>query len=190
MRRLAVILGVALLATGCGGGSHESSKTIGATVANSTTTATTSNMGVTSHAAKVKKPAESPVGLRSAVRATLLANHRLAVRVLWTNKVPASAVRSTRGPALEGMRGSATGRQKKRVRVRMLHDDYRIVSVGLEDAGSRAVALAHSIQKVELTSLRGVSRGRAITLDERARIVLHRVRGSDTFVVWRITLVK
>ena len=128
--------------------------------------------------------------LRHGVLTALRANHKLAVRVLWTNKVSADAMQSTRGPALAGIRASANDRQSKRFRVRMLHDDYRIISIRLDPSYASAVAVVQSTQKVVPSQLNGKPLGRSVELHERARIDLHRIGSSRSFVVWRLTLLK
>jgi hypothetical protein len=127
---------------------------------------------------------------RAAVRTALLANHHLAIRVLWTNRVPRDAVNSTRGPALAGMRSSARDRQSKGVRVRMLRDRYRITSITLAPSLATATAVAESMQTVLPSHLNGHPLGRSVRLNERAQIVLRRLHGSNDFVVWNITLLK
>lgn len=183
MKQLTLVLALALLAAGCGGASHPTK--LGSSAATTTATATAAT-GTRSAAGHAVQRADLRVGARSA----LLANHRLAVRVLWTNRVPPNATRSTRGPALAEMKTSALGRERRGVRVRMLHDEYRIVSLAVDGSGKHATALARSIQEVELTHLNGASLGKSVRLDERARIELHRVASSNDFVVWRISLVK
>jgi hypothetical protein len=188
VKRLAVVLALGLLAAGCGGGSRQTQATTGVPRATTTPSATTTSTG-----RKASTPVETRSDTRSrrdSVRSSLLANHRLAMHVLWTNHVPATAVRSTGGPALAGMKASAAGRLRKGVRVRMVRDDYRIVSLVLAPGGTQAVAIAHSRQEVELADLRGGSLGKPVVLDERARIVLRRRAGLGTYVVWRITLLK
>lgn len=183
MKQLTPFLAVALLAAGCGGASHPTKL---ASSAATTTATSTAAIGTTSTAGHAMPRSDTRVRVRSA----LLANHRLAVRVLWTNRVPPNAVRSTRGPALAEMRTSALGRERRGVRVRMLHDDYRIVSLVLDASGRRATAVARSVQEVQLTHLNGTSLGKSVKLDERARIELHRVARSSGFVVWSISLLK
>lgn len=74
--------------------------------------------------------------------------------------------------------------------MRMLRDNYRIVSLVVDGSGKHATAVARSVQEVELTHLNGTSLGKSVRLDERARIELHRVASSNGFVVWSISLVK
>lgn len=183
MKQLALVVALGLVAAGCGGASHPTKLASSAATTIATSTAGIETTSTAGHAM-------SRSDLRMRVRSTLLANHRLAVRVLWTNRVPPNADRSTRGPALAEMRTSALGRERRGVRVRMLHDDYRIVSLVVDRSGRHATAVARSVQQVELTHLNGASLGKSVHLDERARIELHRVASSDGFVVWSISLVK
>jgi hypothetical protein len=130
------------------------------------------------------------VMLRAAVRAALAANHKLAIRVLWTNRIPLTAGKSTRGPALAELTASAKDREKKGVRVRMIRDDYRIISIELDVTKAHATAFAEWDQRVVPSNPNGTPRGRAVSLRERARVELRRVRNSQNFVVWKVTLVK
>ena len=164
----------ALLLAGCGN-------------ANSKTT-NNAKTNATSQPVASGKP--TAADLRHGVLIALRANHKLAVGVLWTNKVPANAKRSTRGPALAGIRASANDRQRKRLRVRMLHDDYRIISIRLDPSYTSAIAVVQSTQKVVPSQLNGKPLGRSVELHERARIDLHRIGSSRSFVVWRLTLLK
>jgi hypothetical protein len=187
MRRLAVILGLALLVTGCGGGSHESSNTQTAAGPSSTTTvAATATAKVQSDRPKRTNRATA----QAAVRAALAENHRLVTRALWTNHVPPTAQRSTRGPALAALIASANDRTKKRIRVRMLRDDYQVLSVQLAPKEAQATAVAEWNQRVQPSHLDGRPLGRAVALHERARIQLRRATPQVTFVVWKVTLVK
>jgi hypothetical protein len=128
--------------------------------------------------------------LRAAVRAALVAAHHLSIRVLWTNRVPVAAANSIGGPALAGMKASARDRQNKGVRVRMVHDEYRIYSIVLGAQLLTASAVAESVQTVLPSYLNGRPRGRSVRLDERARIVLRRRGSSNAFVIWSIALLK
>lgn len=187
MKRTALTLATALLLAGCGGSSPQSSPTTQQLVPSTTTTARVVSTTSTQQVAAKRDTRET---LRAAVRAALLANHHLAVRVLWTNRVPASAPSSTRGSALAGMSASARDRKSRGVRVRTIHDDYRIASIAFGPSFASATAVAQSIQTVVPSHLNGRSLGRSVQLNERARIVLHRLRTSNSFVVWRITLLK
>ena len=172
MIRLATLtLALAVLAAGCG-------STSGKHTATETTTTASTAAGVTAS------------DLRNGVVAALRADHKLAVRVLWTNQVPLTATRSTSGPALAGMRASAKGRQKQQIRVRMLHDIYRIISIQLDPSYTAATAVAQSNQNLRLSHLDGRPAGRATEVYERAQIDLHRIGTSSRFVVWRLTVLK
>jgi len=187
MKRALLTLATALLLAGCGGGSRHNSPTTQETVPNTTTTAGTFSTTSTQQAPAKHNARKS---LLAGVRTALLANHQLAIRVLWTNRIPASAPRSTRGSALAGMSASARDRQNRGVRIRMIHDEYRIVSIAFGPSLASATAVAQSIQTVAASHLNGHPLGGSVRLNERARIVLRRVGTSERFVVWRITLLK
>jgi hypothetical protein len=72
----------------------------------------------------------------------------------------------------------------------MLHDDYRIISIRLDPSYASAVAVVQSTQKVVPSQLDGKPLGRSVELHERARLDLHRIGSSRSFVVWRLTLLK
>ena len=134
------------------------------------------------------RSASTPADPRGEVRAALRANHGLAVGVLWTNRLPAGARRSTRGPALAAMRASADERRDADLRVRMLSDSYRIVSIRLDPSHTSATAVVRSSQKLVPYRLDGRARGGPVALEERARIELRRIGSPSRFVVWRLTL--
>ena len=149
---------------------------------------------VSSRAAIATQPAASSaltlVDLRRDVAAALQANHKLAVRVLWTDHVPATARQSTRGPALAALQASAKDRQQKHLRVRMLHDSYRIISIRLDPSYATATAVVQWNQDVAPSHLDGVRLGRPISLHEPARVLLHRIGSSRRFVIWKVDLVQ
>jgi hypothetical protein len=128
--------------------------------------------------------------LHEGVVSAVDANHELSVQVLWTNRIPSTAPRSTRGPALAAMRAAAVQRQKQRVRVRMLHQTFRIVSIRFSASRGSATAVVLWNQDVAPSHLDGVRIGRAIAGRERASILLHRIGSSSTFVVWKVDLIK
>jgi hypothetical protein len=187
VRRSAVIVATALLLAGCASGSRNSAPTVGQSLPSGISTSGTVATSSTQQTTTRQDPRAT---LRDAVRVALATNHRLAIRVLWTNRLPATAARSTRGPALAGMRSSARDRQSRGVRIRMIRDNYRIASVTLERSLATATAVAQSIQTVVPSQLNGRPRGRSIQLHERARIVLRRLDASGRFVVWSITLLR
>lgn len=162
---LAFLLAAAMLAlaAGCGGGGKPAATTLRAT--------TTAQTSVTQ--------------LRNAVRQALKADDRLSGYVLWTNRVPAWATRSTRGPALAALRKSAEDRRKRGIRVRTLVDTLKISSINLDPSYTKATAVVRSIQRVRPYHGAKPS-GRAVKLDERAKVELHRIGASDRFVVWRV----
>lgn len=168
---LIVVAVAAALTSGCGGSQH----------------ATTSSSPTATTAAST---ADAEVVLTRAVRKALNANHRLAIRVLWRNAIPDGAARSTRGPALARLRTAAADRRQRGVRVRLLDDHYRILSVRLDPSYATATALARGRQRVQPYGRDGHPLGHAVPLNEKARIELHRLGSANCFVVWRVTLVQ
>jgi hypothetical protein len=162
---------VVALATACGGTKHDASA--------SHPVATT---------ASTKKDAQAV--LKRAVRNALNANHLLASKVLWRNVVPSAAAQSTRGPALASLRAAAANRQRRGIRVRLLSDRYRILSVQLDPSFATATAIARGLQRVQPYGRDGHPLGHAVSLNEKARIELHRLGRANRFVVWRVTLVR
>jgi len=127
--------------------------------------------------------------LKRAVRQALRDNDRVSGYVLWSNRVPAWATRSTRGPALANLRVSATDRRRRGIRVRTLASKLKIISVTLDPSYTNATAVVRSIQRVRPYRA-GAPMGRAVKLDERAKVELHRVAGASRFVVWRLTPIR
>jgi hypothetical protein len=125
--------------------------------------------------------------LDRAIRRAVRENDRLSSSVLWSNRVPSRATRSTRGPALAALRRSAADRQKRGIRVRTLMNKLDIVSVQLDPSYTTATVVVRSIQRVR--PYRGrTPLGRAVKLDERARVELRRLGASDHFFVWRVRI--
>jgi hypothetical protein len=186
VKRIALVSAVALLLAGCGNGGGHSSPPTQQSLSNVPSTAT----APTTSTQSVATTRTVRATVRDAIRAALAANHSLAIRVLWTNQIPLTARQSTRGPALAEMEASARDRQKKGIRVRMIHDDYRIISIVFGAAKTTANALAAWDQRVVPSHSDGTPLGRPVTLHERARIQLRRADDSRNFVVWKVTLVK
>lgn len=187
MKRTVLTVATILLLAGCGGSSRHSSPTTQQSMASATTTAAAAPTTSTQLATTKQ---DTRATLRAAVRAALAANHKLAIRVLWTNRIPVTAGQSTRGPALAELAASAKDREKKGVRVRMIRDGYRIISIGLAATKTHATAFAEWDQRVVPSHLNGTPRGGAVLLRERARVELRRVGTLQSFVVWKVTLVK
>ena len=168
MRRLAPVL-IALLvaiAAGCDGAGNENSPT------QPSTTTTASETG--------------RAALERAVHQALRENDRLSGYVLWSNRIPDWATRSTRGPALAALRTSASDRRKRGVRVRTLRSRLEITSIDLDPSYTSATAVVRSVQRVRPYAGRKPS-GRAVELDERAKVELRRLGASDRFVVWSLS---
>jgi hypothetical protein len=163
--RVAALLAVlALLASGCGGSSDPASTASG----RSSTTS-----------------ADPEQQLEAAVREAIRLDHRDAVRALWTNRVPERPA-ATGGPALVQWRRSTAAAREQGIRVRVLSERFRIVSVRLDPSYKAAVAIVHDKQRAQPTRLNGKPLGRPITLDERVRLELRRVGDGDRFVVWKV----
>ena len=126
--------------------------------------------------------------LERTVRSALTANRRLSVYVLWNNRIPAWAGRSTRGPALEGLRAAAADRKRRGIRVRLLSDRFQVVSITLDPSYTEATAIARGRQRVRPYRLNGKPAGRSVELNEKARILLRRLGSTNRFVVWRVEL--
>ena len=169
-RRLGPVLTALLLAvaSGCGG----SSQKVATEPAPTTTTA---------------EPGAAV--LKDGVRRTLHDNDRLSGFVLWSNRVPGWATRSTRGPALDTLRRSAADRRKRGIRVRTVANRLVIRSIALEPSYTRATAVVRSIQRIQPYRA-GKALGRAIKLDERAQVELRRLDASGRFVVWRVRVLQ
>jgi len=165
MRQFALLL-LALLAAigaGCNGGNEKVATQPPATTTSETTTAT----------------------LESGVRQALRENDQLSGYVLWNNRVPAWATRSTRGPALVTLRQSAADRRRRGIRVRTLVNTLEITSIKVDPSYTKATAVVRSVQRVR-PYRGGKPIGRAVKLDERANVELRRVGTSSRFVVWRV----
>jgi hypothetical protein len=126
--------------------------------------------------------------LKQAIRTTLNENRRLSIYVLWNNRIPPWAERSTRGPALASLRTAAQNRRNRGVRVRMLKGGREIRSVQLEPSYTRATAIVIDRQRVQPSRRNGRPIGRVVVLNERARYELRRIGQSNRFVVWRVVL--
>jgi hypothetical protein len=172
MRRLAPILIVSLVAllAGCDGGDDEAS------TQPPPPTTTTSETG--------------KAALERGVRSALTENRRLSVYVLWNNRIPPWAERSTRGPALGSLRSAAQNRRKRGVRVRMLENSREILSLSLDPSYLRATAIVLDKQRVQPSGRNGRPLGRATKLNERARYELRRLGRTHRFVVWRVVLLR
>jgi hypothetical protein len=169
MRRAAVLLAAALVlaASGCG------------TDATHTTVPTTTKV--------TSQPATPAARLEAAVRSAIKQAHRVSVEVLWTNQVPANP-QASGGPALATLRRSAAERRKAGVRVRVLSERLRILSVHLDPSYAAATATVLDDERVQPTHTDGRPRGQAVTLHEHAHLDLRRVEDTERFKVWKVEL--
>lgn len=167
-----IALAAAALVAGCGGARRTNAYT---------TTPPTTQEDAT-------QPA-SGAALAASARRALNANYRLSLYVLWHNKLPPWARQSTRGPALAGLRSSAEGRKKRGVHIRVIDRKLDVVALKLDPSYTSATATIQSRQHVR--PYRGGSPlGKAIRLNERARVELHRVGATDRFVVWKVEVLR
>jgi hypothetical protein len=127
--------------------------------------------------------------LTSAARAAIQEDHRMSVRVLWTNSVPAHP-RATAGPALAVLRRSAAARARRGIRVRLLSERFRVISIQLDPSYERATAVVYDPQRVRPYGRGGRPLGHAVALKERARLELRRLGSGMRFVVWKVTPIK
>ncbi|MDE3069348.1 MAG: hypothetical protein KGJ43_01310 [Acidobacteriota bacterium] len=164
----ALLASTAIIAAACGSGAHVSGQSTGPT-SSAPTTAT-----------------DPAVALTRAARTAVNRLHRLSIEVLWRNTLPSGTSKWIRGPALASLRTSAADRRKRGIRVRLVADDFHIVSVRLDPSYTKATAIARGRQRVRPYGRSGRPLGHAVSLNERARIDLRRVGHSNRFVVWQV----
>jgi hypothetical protein len=138
----------------------------------------------TSKAATTDQPAASVV-LERAVRKAVNENHELLTRALLTNRVPANP-EGTAGPALAVLRRSAAERRAQKIKVRILSETFRPLTVRLDPSYTSATVGVSNIQRL-LISRDGKSNAPS-TVHEHVRLTLHRVGNSYRFVVWKVAL--
>jgi hypothetical protein len=170
--RMLVVFSTVVLA-GCSSGSNHAGTTSTST---STSASTTNGEQLTAQS------------LERSARAALDANHKLSVFVLWSNRIPAWASRSTGGPALAALRSAAATRRTRGVRARLLSDRRRVLSFRLDPSYTKATAVIVDRQRVQPSGRNGRPLGRAVVLNERATYELRRVGQTGRFVVWRVVL--
>jgi len=171
LRIAALVVAVAIAGSACSGSSSQKTK---APTTGATTHSNTSNTEAT---------------LTAAVRAAIQEDHRMSVRVLWTNAVPAHP-RATAGPALTVLRRSVAARARRGIRVRLLSEHFRVISIQVDPSYERATAVVSDPQRVRPYGGDGRPLGRAVALNERARLELRRLGSGMRFVVWRVTPIK
>jgi hypothetical protein len=165
-RALITTVGCALLA-GCGGTAHNSTIS---TAPKSTVTTPNVNKQ-----------------LEAAVRRAVEQDHRLSVEALWTNQLPAKPPASG-GPDLSILRRSVAQRRSAGVRVRVLSERFRILSVQLNPSYAAATATVLDEERVQPTTSNGKPRGKPSSTVEHVRLELRRVAGAERFLVWKVTL--
>jgi hypothetical protein len=142
----------------------------------------------TSHSATATQPATLN-RLKATVRRSLRAYHRLSVRSLWSNTIGTQPA-AIAGPALSNLRAALAQRRTRGVRVRLLSDHFRITSIRVDPSFATATALVTDPQRVQPYGYDGHPLGRAVNLNEHARIELHRADRPLRFVVWKVSATK
>jgi hypothetical protein len=160
------LLGACLILAGCGGGA-----------AQSTTTSTSPKSTVTS--------LDATAQLEQAVRSAVDRNAELSNYVLWHNAVPSWATRSTDGPALTELRGSAAERKAQDLQLRGVSQRVAILSIALDPSYTSATAKVRESGSV-VPYRHGRRLGRPLRLNEVAQVELHRADSSPQFVVWKV----
>lgn len=128
----------------------------------------------------------SATQLTAAVRTAVVAHHRLSVQALWSNRITAHQ-RVVDGPALADLQQALVQRRDRGVRVRLLSERFRILSIRLDPSYTAATAVVSDPQRVRPYGYDGRPLGRPVSLDENALVDLHRVDQSHRFVVWKVT---
>ena len=131
---------------------------------------------------------DARASLLAAARAAIDEDHRMSVRVLWTNSVPAKP-RATAGPALAVLRRSVAARSRRGIRVRLVSEHFRVLRIDLDPSYQRATAIVSDPQRVRPYGRDGRPLGHAVKLNERARLELRRLGAGTRFVVWRVTAI-
>lgn len=125
------------------------------------------------------------VVLEHAVRKAVNENHELLTRALVTNRVPANP-EGTAGPALAVLRRSAAERSAQKIKVRILSEIFRVLSVRLDPSYTSATVGVRNVQRLQVS--RGGKDSAPTTVHEHVRLTLHRVGNSNRFVVWKVAL--
>jgi len=113
----------------------------------------------------------------------------MSVRALWTNEVPSHPT-ATAGPALAVLRKSAAERRRNHIRVRLVSERFRVLSLDLDPSYTSATATILDVQRTQPSHTNGKLLGKSVRLNERAQLVLHRIGTAPRFVVWKVTLAR
>lgn len=128
-----------------------------------------------------------PAALERAVRRAVSEDHALLTHALLTNSVPAHA-EGTGGPALADLRRSAAQRRAQHVTVRIISEDFRVLSVELDPSYTTATATVLNTQRVQ--PIYGGRPGARSTSREHVRLELRRIGDTERFVVWKVALLR
>ena len=168
-RPLMLLAAVAAISAGCGGSGKVAATT--ATDAKSTSAPTTM------------------ATLEASVRTAIEANLQLSLYVLWHNRVPTWATRSTRGPALKALRSAAATRRRQGIQIKNLSGHHTIISITLAPSYATATAVIRDQRRVAPYKS-GRRLGKAISGTEHSRVQLHRLANTQRFIVWRVSPVQ
>jgi hypothetical protein len=123
------------------------------------------------------------------VRSALTENHRLSRFVLWNNRIPVWAQRSTRGSALARLRAAAVNRGRRGIRLRVLSDRFQVLSIRFDQSRAHATVITRERKRIRRYGPSGTPAGRPVERSERLRIVtMRRLGATNRFVVWSVKL--
>ena len=168
-RALMLIAAVAAISAGCGG----SGKVAATTATDAKSTSAPATMAT----------------LEASVRTAIEANLQLSLYVLWHNRVPTWATRSTRGPALKALRSAAATRRRQGIQIKNLSGHHTIISITLAPSYATATAVIRDQRRVAPYKS-GRRLGKAISGTEQSRVQLHRLANTQRFIVWRVSPVQ
>jgi hypothetical protein len=171
-RSLLLLAVLAVLTAGCG--------TAGGPKASGASTSTSD---------PAKKAPSPEMALKTAVRTAIRANVQLSTYVLWNNRIPVWATRSTRGPALTALRSAAATRHRQGIQIKNLSGTYTVISIALAPSYATATVVVRTQQRVAPYES-GHRLGKAISATDHVRIQLHRLGNTKQFVVWNATPIK
>lgn len=130
----------------------------------------------------------SAATLEAGARQAVQQDHRLAVKALWSDRLPAKP-QGVAGPALADLRRAVAERRHQNLRVRTLSEHFRVEGVQVEPTYTTATATLLYAERVQQYR-DGHAAGKPSTTREHIRLLLHRIGNSDRFVVWKVTLIK
>jgi hypothetical protein len=130
----------------------------------------------------------SAAALEAGATEAVQQDHRLAVKALWSDRVPAKP-QGVAGPALADLRRAVAERRQRHLRVRTLSERFHVQRVQVEPTYTTATATLTYAGRVQQYR-DGHAAGKPSTTREHIRLLLHRAGDSDRFAVWKVTLIK